>query len=249
MSDSIRIFVIILIVIFAATAGLTAAGVAPNIIGAIVSGLFASYPVLLKAHLDRKTSPRERVRTIATRGVYMNPWLVLLVAVSLLQFVQRALASLLGFAIGMTMVLLNQVNVDYTPLIQLIVPSLVNFVLAFVIIFIARYMTFRIRERALLWILAAVLIDRLISVLVVMYFFKMTYGTVEVLVEFAALSLLVPGALIGYVWGKRLRLHFTMSQLFKQLDRADQVELIDLVQTLPGITKPELAADAESPPR
>jgi hypothetical protein len=51
------------------------------------------------------------------------------------------------------------------------------------------------------------------------------------------IAFLVPGALAGYFIAKKTQRAFTMLQLFKRLTNTDKTALIELVDSLPSVTR------------
>ncbi len=107
-------------------------------------------------------------------------------------------------------------------------------------VFLAKYAAHHIHSRAVLWISGGFIISQLMSQALPFLLYGSAYSAglsiSMTVVGIVIVCLLLAGsAALGSWWARRTHQAYILSRLFKRLSPSDRRDLIDLVQTLPGI--------------
>jgi hypothetical protein len=214
-------------------------GVNAQIVATAVSGI----PLMggaLDELLERRGKPKQqRVAELVQGEIYRNPLIVSIYLLLIFQLLQRVLGIIVGGAIGGALGalrfptnLIQTVAAAASPLVVVIISLPVSVILA-------KYAAHRIRSRPFLWISGAFIVSQVLSEAVAYLYVRSVLGQASFSLPSAVIVclLLVGAAGIGTWWARRTHQTYLMSCLFDQLSQTDQRELIDLVQTLPGVPK------------
>jgi hypothetical protein len=219
--------------VFGIALGLHYAKIPTEITGVVVPGLFGAYPFLVSQLEQRGKTRQEQIEELIKGDITIHPALAVFSIVCYLQFVERTLGAVFGAAIGMSLGIRGYDSDAVRATVATVGPIFVNLLAIFAVIPIARHTTYRARRLPLLLIALGIALDQLINASVAGIVFRIPVFRLIGPVSISGL-LLLPGALIGYLWAKRTEAAHIMNRLFRQLSPSDQRSLIDLVRTLPG---------------
>jgi hypothetical protein len=106
----------------------------------------------------------------------------------------------------------------------------------FYVLPIAKAAAHRIRTHAFPWVFAAVMGITLASALALVFWEEARAGMTtpeQVAVLGADFVFALAATIVGVWWAKRTQSEYAIRKLFKQLSKSDQIDLLDLVSTLP----------------
>jgi len=219
-------------------------GTNDQVVGVVVPGIPVFFGLVNEYVEDRGKTKREYVRELLRDDAYRNPVVVVLYLILAYQLLQRAIGVVIGAAIGNALGKVVAANPDLR--INPVDPEFYNIsaVISLLLslpasVLLAKYAAHHIRDRAVLWIAGGLIVSQLISEVVPFLVYGSTYFAGMSIVSMAAIVivclLLVGSAVLGSWWAKRTHRAYILRRLFKRLSPSDQRDLIDLVQTLPGI--------------
>lgn len=212
-------------------------GANAQVTGVVVPGVPVIFGIVDEYIENRRKTKRERVEELLHDDTYKNPVVVVVYLILALQLLQRAMGMLVGAAMGTALDAAGRA--DLTTSIVVANSGLLTFLYSLpLIVLLAKYTAHHIRNRAALWISGGFIVSQLMSEALPFLLFGSAYSA-EPLVLMVGVAiaclLLVGSAALGSWWARRTHQAYIMSRLFKRLSPSDRRDLIDLVQTLPGI--------------
>jgi hypothetical protein len=218
---------------------LDALGANAQVIGVAVSGIPLMFSAVDEYIEDRGKTKQERVKELLYDDTYRNPVVVATYLVLGYQLLQRVIGMFVGAVVGTTLSASGATN-SMTSVVFSVAPPFILFVSLPISVLLAKYAAHHIQSRAVLWISAGFIVSQLISqvvpILVYGRTFLSTLSIVGMVVDTVGICLLlVASAALGSWWARRTHRAYIMRRLFKRLSPSEQRDLIDLVQTLPGV--------------
>jgi hypothetical protein len=208
--------------------------------GENVSGVAVAAPPLLTAaiaeYLDsRAREPSERVGELGRASFYRPPLLVMLYLFLAVELVERALGAIVGAGIGLSLGVAGVVDRE---IIAGSVGPGVSIVLApltlVAIFFLSERAAHHLRRRAFAWLAVAMCVTAGVDLGVAAVAASgadQSSSAPVLLLGFAILSsLYVLGAALGSYRAKKTHMAFVVGRMFRELSRADQEALVELVR-------------------
>ena len=201
--------------------------------GTAVTGLTA---LAAESVASRAKGRDQRVRELAGRRFYRSPLLVGFYVILAVELVQRVLGFLMGAAIGSSLGLAGVT--DSQLIVRSVVsvsPLVVGLLTLVAVVFIAKRAAHYLRRHAYAWIAAALaltaLIDNTLGGVAAGRYLGSSLSVSEILLSvLMSLGLYLLAGALGYRRAKKAHMEFVVGRMFRELPRADQEALVELIR-------------------
>ena len=211
-------------------------GLPKEILAIVIAGVCTLSASLTPILLERRKPREKRLEVLVKNQFYWNPILSALFAYSLILLLQ---ASFLIYNIlVLDSVYSNDVIVsdDKRLLIGREVGALAILCATIGVIFISKFVSYRIKTNALLWLAGVVVVDRTTDIIIGIFGdwdYLNNAGWTFIRLEFTTAMFLFAAMVLGYIWARKTRKNYIMRRMFKLLPASDQTALIELVAMNP----------------
>lgn len=213
--------------------------VSPALSGALISAIFALFPLLHASFQTKGMDGVEKSRFFLCKKYQGSPLITIASAVLIFQFWEKLLGFVSGAAMGMF--LASIVPDAPAKEVQLAIMAPVQFIVnigaLFIVFFVSRFVAIRAARHALALAMVAVLVSRALTLAIAQYTafaFDVPFSLSSELL-FAGVSVMVYAPIVAVgVWrGSARRDEFALVKGFRALPRDERHALLELAHSAP----------------